>query len=238
LSIRERKFSVRFSHHLIQGDIINSGKDSVRLVLLHGAGLGTRDRYRYFRTCLTQRSIGSLAFDFIGFGETGGEISESSLQSRTEQACAVIDAMNVGTPLSLLGSSMGAYTAIKLSEIYPIESIILFVPAMYDVAAYAVPFGEEFTRIIRKPNSWAASDAWSIIRTFTGRLLLVIAGQDDVIPKDVVRRIYEAATNASKRELYVVPHSPHLLLHYLSQNHQECENVIELVQHHLTGTDA
>lgn len=238
MSIREQKFTVRFGRHLIKGDILHLEKDAVQIVLLHGAGLGTRDRYRHFRTRLAQHSIGSLAFDFIGFGETGGDIGESSLQSRTEQACTVINAMNIGTPFCLLGSSMGAYTAIKLSEIYPIDSIILFVPAMYDIAAYSVPFGNEFTQIIRKPNSWAASDAWSILQAFTGRLLLVVAERDDVIPQDVIRRIHEAATNASKQELYIVPHSPHLLIHYLSQHLQECERVIGLVQRYVEGKSA
>lgn len=232
-NIHEENFTVRFGRHPIKGDILRPEKGAVNLVMLHGAGLGTRDRYRDFRTRLARRSLGSLAFDFIGFGETGGDIGESSLQSRTEQACAVIAALAVEPPLCLLGSSMGGYTAVKLLEIYPVASVILFVPAMYDRAAYPVPFGEEFSKIIRKPESWAASDAWEILQRFQGRLLIVAAGQDAIIPQDVIRRIDEAAANTSEREVHTVSQGPHLLIHYLSQNEQECERVVELVQHYL-----
>lgn len=222
-------------HHL-KGDVLSHAEtDPAQLVILHGAGLGTRDRFRPFRTCLAQQGISSLVFDFIGHGETGGCLSESSLQRRTEQACAVIETMGITCPFSLLGSSMGGYIAVKLLEIYSIENLILFVPAMYHPAAYAVPFGEAFTQVIRQPNSWVASDAWRILETFRGRLLLVVAGQDDVIPQDVIRRIYASASNASTRTRYIVPHSPHLLIHYLSQERQEFEHVIGLVRKHLDG---
>jgi len=235
LDIHKQSFALPFDHHLIQGDILHSKQETNRLVLLHGAGLGTRDRYLDFRTCLAQRFISSLAFDFIGFGETGGTVGESSLQNRTEQACAVINEMNFQKPFSLLGASMGAYTAVKLLETYPIDSLILFVPAMYDIAAYSIPFGPEFTRIIRKPQSWVTSDAWKILQMFHGQLLLITAEQDDIIPHDVIRRIYEAASNASEREIYTVPKSPHLLIHYLAQSKQECNHVLKLVQSCVTG---
>jgi fermentation-respiration switch protein FrsA (DUF1100 family) len=80
---------------------------------------------------------------------------------------------------------------------------------------------------------WADSDAWSILESFHGRLLLVVAGRDDVIPEDVIRRIYTSAVNASAHESYIVPRSPHLLIHYLSQERREFERVIELVQNTL-----
>lgn len=238
MSIREQPFNVKFGSHQIKGDMLHAEEDAVRLVLLHGAGLGTRDRYRSLRTSLAQRSIGSLAFDFVGFGETGGDIGDSSLKSRTEQACAVMDAMKITGPLFLLGSSMGAYTAIKLLEIYPVEGIIFFVPAVYDIAAYAVPFGEKFSAIIRKDKSWAASDAWAILRSYRGRMLLIAAGKDDVIPGDVIRRIYQASIKASSREQYTVPQSPHLLIHYLSRDPFEYEHVLDLIQHHCEKKNA
>jgi pimeloyl-ACP methyl ester carboxylesterase len=238
LSIREQPFTVKFGRHQIKGDMLHAEDDAVRLVLLHGAGLGTRDRYRSFRASLAQRSIGSLAFDFIGFGETGGDIGDSSLKSRTEQAFAVMDAMKMEGPFFLLGSSMGAYTAVKLLEIYAVEGIIFFVPAVYDIAAYAVPFGEEFSNIIRKNKSWMASDAWNILQAYRGRMLLVAAGKDDVIPGDVIRRIYQASINASSREQYTVQQSPHLLIHYLSRDQIEYEHVLGLVQHHCEKHDA
>jgi uncharacterized protein len=239
LDLFERKFSVQYDTHHLKGDVLSLAEtDPARLVILHGAGLGTRDRFRPFRTRLAQQGVNSLAFDFIGHGETGGPLSDSSLQRRTGQACAVIEMTGTTRPFSVLGSSMGAYTAVKLLEIYPIENLILFVPAMYDAAAYAVPFGEEFTRVIRRPSSWVDSDAWRILETFRGRLLLVVAEQDDVIPADVIRPIDASASHASARTIYIVPRSPHLLIHHLSQQPQEFEHVIGLVQEQLAARSA
>ena len=234
MNIFERKFSIPFGKHQLIGDVLSLAEtDPGRLVILHGAGLGTRDRFRSLRTCLAQQGISSLAFDFIGYGETGGLLSESSLQSRTAQARAVIEAVGLPRPFSVLGSSMGGYTAVKLLELYPIANLILFVPAMYHTAAYAMPFGESFTRIIRQPQSWVESDAWRILETFRGRLLLITAEQDDVIPEDVTRRIYASAVQATTRTSYVVPHCPHLLIHHLSQERRKFEHVVGLIQNHL-----
>jgi uncharacterized protein len=239
LDLFERKFSAQYDAHHLKGDVLSLAEtDPARLVILHGAGLGTRDRFRPFRTRLAQAGVSSLAFDFIGHGETGGQLSESSLQRRTEQACAVIETVTVTHPFSVLGSSMGAYTAVKLLEIYPVENLILFVPAMYDAAAYSVPFGAEFTHVIRRPHSWVDSDAWRILGSFRGRLLLIVAEQDDVIPADVIRRIDASAGNASARMAYTVPHSPHLLIHHLSQEPQEFEHVIGLVREQLGEKNA
>jgi pimeloyl-ACP methyl ester carboxylesterase len=226
----EQKFSVRFGNHRLQGDCLTVDNMPVKLIMLHGGGLGTRDRYAGFRAELAKRSIGSLAFDFVGFGETGGSIGESSLQNRTEQTLAVLDALAIKPPYCLMGTSMGAYTAVKLSQLLPVESLMLFVPAMYDRAAYQAPFGEPFTQIIRRPESWVNSDAWEILAAFRGKLLMVTAGRDAVIPPDVIRRIEASASQVSEKRLYTVTGSPHLLVHYLSQNKDELERVIELVQ--------
>ena len=87
--------------------------------------------------------------------------------------------------------------------------MILLVPAMYTSTAYTVPFNAGFTDIIRQPGSWHHSDAWEILSGFRGRLLIIAAENDRVIPQGVINKIYDSAVNARERKLFVAPRASH-----------------------------
>jgi len=206
-----RGFRVPFDGRALVGDVM-AGEESPRLLVLHGAGQSNRERFRQIREHFFASGIGSVAFDCIGHGETGGDLKQSSLQSRTAQACAVIEALAMPQPFSVLAGSMGGYTAVTLLRRYGIANLILVVPAMYAAEAYAVPFNAGFTEIIRRPKSWESSDGWDLLSRFTGRLLLVAGERDRVIPPAVIQGIYEAAKNAKERTLFVAPGASHIVL--------------------------
>lgn len=203
-----RQFEIRFDSHTLVGDIMPHDA-TPQLLLLHGAGQSNRARFHSQREHFWEHGISSAAFDFVGHGDTGGVLRSSSLQSRTEQACRVIEALQLSPPLSILAASMGAYTAVTLLPHYAIDRLILVVPAMYAAEAYAVPFNRGFTEIIRRPNSWKQSDAWHLLAGYTGELLVIAGENDAVIPPGVIRNIYEAAKLAKRRELYVIPGASH-----------------------------
>ena len=152
--------------------------------------------------------MGSTAFDCIGHGKTGGTFAESSLQSRQQQAMSVIRHGELA-PSTIIGTSMGAYNAIQLSDSLPLQSLILVVPGIYTHQAWSVPFGPSFSDIIRQPRSWVDSDAWEILGRFRGRLLVIAAANDSVIPREIPERLYASATNASERELLIIPGAEH-----------------------------
>jgi len=193
------------------GDVLGDG-GAVDLLVLHGAGQSCRARFREIREALWGAGITSAAFDCIGHGDTGGVLRQSSLRSRTEQACRVLDSLPRAPGFSILGASMGGYTAVKLTERYPVASLLLIGPAMYAAEAYAVPFDGGFTQILRRPGSWEGSDAWGILSRFRGRLLVVAGERDAVIPPGVIRSIYEAAAHVRERLLYVAPDTSHFIL--------------------------
>lgn len=60
------------------------------VLMLHGGG---KDRtiFHKYRVMLDESGFGTTIFDFLGHGETGGDIRDSSLLSRTQQATAVMD---------------------------------------------------------------------------------------------------------------------------------------------------
>ena len=206
-----RGFRVPFDGRALVGDVL-AGEEPPRLLVLHGAGQSNRARFRQIREHFLASGIGSVAFDCIGHGETGGDLKQDSLQSRTAQACAVIEASSMPQPFSILAGSMGGYTAVTLLPRYTIANLILIGPAMYAAQAYAVPFNAGFTEIIRRPNSWESSDAWDILSRFTGRLLVVAGERDTVIPSGVIQNIYESARNAAERTLFVAPGASHTII--------------------------
>ncbi|AJZ91970.1 hypothetical protein VW41_13570 [Klebsiella michiganensis] len=198
-------FDVPFQGHRLRADSIFGSKGHI--LMIHG---GSKDReagLRY-RLLLAELGFGSTAFDCIGHGETGGELSQSSLLSRTEQALAI--AAQQGSRLTgCMGVSMGAYNALQLSKSLPLRSLILMVPGVYHPSAYRVNFGPEFSAIIRQPGSWRESDAWQTLAEFSGNVLVIAAAEDRVIPAEIPRRLYDSASGRGRQALLTVPDADH-----------------------------
>lgn len=201
-------FDVPFDGHTLKADHY-VGRDSNRILYLHGAGASSRNGHHLLREALRQRGLGSVCFDAIGHGDTGGALAQSSVASRTRQAQAVLRASPLDGPLVVVGASMGAYNAIRLSERHKVDALVLIVPGVYTPSAYDVPFGPAFSAVIRRERSWDDSDAWDILSRFEGRLLIMHAEHDTVIPLEISDRLFGAATRAQSRQLHIVQGAQH-----------------------------
>lgn len=197
---------VRFAGRRLHVDH-RPGAGTAHLLAIHGGGDAHLGVFAGMRERLWQHGIGSTAFDCIGHGATGGVKEGSSLREREAQACAVVAASRV--PTALLGASMGAYNAVCLAERYSPRGLVLVVPGIYHAEAHGAAFGPAFSRIIRQPRSWDGSDAWARLRRFRGRLLVIAAGADQVVPLEIPQRLHDEAINAESRSLLVVPDAPH-----------------------------
>lgn len=204
--INPQTVAISFGTTELRGDIFGHPE----LIVLHGAGKSaSRRNFRALRLSLFEQGVGSAALDFIGHGETGGQLIGSSLESRTAQSLRFIKNLPVEESFALLGSSMSAYTAIRLTEFLTISSLILIVPAMYDRAAYSASFGPEFSAIIRKTASWENSDGWEILQKFSGHLLVITAEFDEVIPIAIIEKIIRCATSAASVQHKMIEGSSH-----------------------------
>ncbi len=222
-------FSLPFDQFNIRGDHYEGSADT-GVLLLHGAGTSDRSRFSILRPALLERGIGSTAFDCIGHGETGGDMAQSSLASRTRQAQAVIAGRKLSEPLVIAGASMGAYNAIKLTQLKTVSTLILTVPGVFTPAAYEVPFGPQFSSVIRRERSWAESDAWDILAEFTGSLLVIAAEHDAVIPREIPERLVESAIKSRWRKLLVVRGAEHKhLFSLLLEQPEQFKATIDLV---------
>jgi uncharacterized protein len=216
-----QKVILQFKDIDINGDIIPSGI-TPQILILHGGGSANISRYRHLRIRLAEKGFSSYAFDYIGHGETGGELEGSSLKERADLTIEAIKQMSV-LPDTILGSSMGAYTAIRMLEHFDIKNLILFVPAIYSDESYEIPFGPQFTMAITKPFSWEKSVAWDLLSKFGGNLLVVKAEKDEVIPKELIVKIFNTAINANHKEIHTVNGATHSLTRFLNENPENLE---------------
>jgi pimeloyl-ACP methyl ester carboxylesterase len=177
-------------------------------IILHGAGQSSLERFSRMQKALFSSGVSTVSFDFIGHGRTGGDLFETSLKSRTDQALHVIKQFCL-KPVTIIAASMGAYTAVKLTELIEINNLILLVPAAYTPDAYFTDFGPQFSKIIRAENSWNTSDAFSILKKFTGNLLIVAAEHDEVIPQKLSDQLHRSAICARSNQYHIIPGSYH-----------------------------
>lgn len=196
---------------MLRGDRYRSDVDENMTLLLHGAGKSSRVTFSRMREYLYCHGILSASFDFVGHGESDGNINKTTLHGRTDQAATVIK-HTCQEPLTLIAASMGSYSAIKLTEIFKVENLVLLVPAVYTPHVYDIPFGPEFTAKIRVQDSWKDSDAFDLLSDFTGNVMIFAAEFDDVIPSELVEQLYASTINAKNRVLHIVPDSKHLSL--------------------------
>lgn len=201
-------FDVAYDGHVLKGDHY-VGADSNRVLYLHGAGASTRRGHHLLRGALQQRGVGSTCFDCVGHGDTGGALAQSSVASRTRQAQAVAAARGLPEPMAIVAASMGAYNAIRMTQSHRVDALVLIVPGVYTPSAYEVPFGPEFSAVIRRERSWADSDAWEILSRFEGRLLVIAAEHDATIPLEIPERLVAAAVNAQSSRLHIVQGAEH-----------------------------
>jgi hypothetical protein len=227
--LKKIRFSVQIGMHNITGDHTET-KEKPDLFMLHGAGKSTRQRFDFMREKLLRKGLASLSFDLPGHGETGGDLSSSSLRERTEIANKIISSYSNGEAISIVGNSMSGYTAVKLTEIYEVENLILIVPAAYDKAAYELHFNETFSKCLRREKSYLDSDSWKILKNYKGNLLIISAESDEVIPREIIERLMSSSVNAKSRKLITVKNAPHGIMSFMRENPKVMDEVVVAIE--------
>ncbi|MEU0174610.1 alpha/beta fold hydrolase [Streptomyces massasporeus] len=209
--------------HVLDGERLSGlswgGAEQARatVVLLHGAGNGSKERLVPLLAEFAAHGCHALAFDFSGHGESTGLLRELSLRRRFEQAVSVIDARaQVDGPLVLVGFSMSGQTVADLVRHYGerVAALGLCAPAVYAGEAWDVPFGSgdgRFSEIIRRPGSWRATPALDVLRAFEGRAVLAVPDTDEVIPPAVTEALSEALARRAQFTHRELPGAGHRL---------------------------
>ena len=127
-------FFINFKKDFIHGNLISMDQASSvpEILFLHGANpVENSADFLVLRQMLAEKyNIRSCAFDFIGHGNTGGNWKTSTVEKRTDQSVDIINACFDSQPLSIVASGLGAYTAIKLTQLFPVKNLILLAPML------------------------------------------------------------------------------------------------------------
>ncbi|MFJ3230171.1 alpha/beta fold hydrolase [Streptomyces sp. NPDC086787] len=216
------------------------GPGRAAVVLLHGAGNGSKERLRPLLEEFTARGCRGLAFDFSGHGESTGALAELSLRRRFEQAVAVIDARVPATePLVLVGFSMSGQTVADLAAHYGdrVAALGMCAPAVYAPEAWDVAFGEgdgRFSEIIRTPDGWRRSPALDVLRAYAGRAVLAVPGTDTVVPPAVTAAVQDALATRARFTRLEFADAEHWLGLWLRDHPEDRREFVDAL---LTGLD-
>ncbi|MFJ9820277.1 alpha/beta fold hydrolase [Streptomyces sp. NPDC101151] len=207
--------------HAYDGELLSAVRAGppgrATVVLLHGAGNGSKERLLPLLAEAAAHGCRALALDFSGHGESSGALAELSLRRRFAQAVAVLDAHAPDDdPLVLVGFSMSGQTVADLVRHYGrrVSAVGLCAPAVYAPQAWDVPFGGgsgRFSEIIRTPGSWRSSPALAAFRRYEGRAVLAVPGTDAVIPPEVTEAVQDALSARAQYARLELPDAEHRL---------------------------
>ncbi len=163
-----------------------------RVLVFHGNAGCAIDR-DYFAEALDARSDGAARRTYIleypGYGARPGRASEKTFVAAAIEALETLRAERPD-PIWLIGESLGSGVACGLARRRPeaIAGLLLITPftALADVAAAHYPF---------LPARWFLRDRFDSragLRDYSGPLVVVIAGRDQVIPPRLGRALYAA----------------------------------------------
>ncbi|WP_369237687.1 alpha/beta hydrolase [Streptomyces sp. R21] len=231
--------------HVHDGELlrgVDSGGDdggrAATVVLLHGAGIGSKERLIPLLQDFVARGCRGIAFDFSGHGESSGALGELSLRRRFEQAVAVIDArVPAGAPLIPVGFSMSGQTVADLAGHYGqrVAALGLCAPAVYGAEAWSVEFGDgdgRFSEIIRTPDSWRKAPALDVLRAYEGHAVLAVPGTDAIIPPAVTAAVAHALTLRARFTRLDLPGAEHMLGLWFHDHAEDRRRFVDAV---LTG---
>lgn len=196
-------FFIEFNGDFIHGNIITaSGRNSAPEVLfIHGCNpVENSSDFLVLRQMLAEKyGINSCAFDFPGHGNTGANWNESTIELRTSQSLDIISACFDSQPLNIVASGLGAYTAIKLTQLCTVKNLVLLVPALCAYEACNISLETNYNECTEFAYSWPMTDALSIVQFFGGGISILGAGTGSAVQREVAGQLFANSLRARER---------------------------------------
>ena len=174
------------------------------VLLFHGNGTSL-PRQLGVQQVLYRAGISSLAFDYSGFGASGGTASPQALRRDARAAFGVFaDSATGASRRILLGASLGA--AVLLDDITDLEAgcdgvaLVGTFTSARDLAIRSGPVPDRFAWLL--PHvAWLLPDLYdnvAAIRHLTKPVLIVASVQDSIFPIAGAERLYAAASEPKR----------------------------------------
>lgn len=170
-----------------------------------------------------------LTFDYSGQGETGGDFGETTISQHVQEAKAAYGWLHqiYSGPLTVTGASYGGFIAALIAAESPSDNLILRAPALFTPDKLDIPWSEleaevpGITRDYRHDlELMVKNPLFEKLARFTGRILIIEHGADDVIPPTVLQAYREALPQA---DYWLAPD----VLHSVTASSQEARHRYE-----------
>ncbi len=172
------------------------------------------DKYVRIGEAFSRAGLAVCRFDFRGCGESGGALAETTVGERIADLGSVVETMRRHPALdgrvALVGSSLGGYVSLFVARRdFRVKAVAVWAtPATLDdlaerpEAVRAQGLGDAFVAELKSGRH---------LRAPVGRryCLFVHGDQDELVPVEHARRLYETALNP--RRLEIIPGGNHRL---------------------------
>lgn len=232
------------AHRLAATKVLPSGRAPLDTLHLHGLGpTASRHAIRYLLDPLAEQGHAALTFDFSGNGDSTGDYLEGSLRRRLDETLAAAALLDPDQAPVLIGSSMGAHLAACAVPALRPRGLIFFAPAAYAADATDVSFDGYLANAPDaenpvRPGDFADSPAYAGIGEFTGDLLIVAGGRDEVAPPAIVDGYLAHARRARSTSVIWLEDCAHFIHRWLPDQDELRDDVLKAMSQVLTAVPA
>lgn len=165
------------------------------------------------------RGLVCLTINLRGHGASSGQFSSLTINDLVGDGFTAYDylvslSMVDSERIGICGSSLGAAIALIVARERQIKSLVLRAPAVYTSKMMKMKLSKimecEKSIFFDIKNPFAISAVKSIAG-FSGDLLIVVSGRDEVIPWDIPKTIFIRASSSREKNLVVIPEAGHAL---------------------------
>ena len=202
------------------------------IVLIPGGGkiIGA-SRFDMLQNKLFENKIGSISINFKGVEGSGGTVEEDSLEGRVHTTLKIIDWIKekyTFENLSLYGVSMGGPIVLEVQhKIQCNGKIIIHKPAAYAKESLSINYNNQFTKILRTPDSWKSSDSFDLLKQFSNPILLILHSLDEVIPNEISETYSKIVSQKNGSKIIQVDGAKHSIWTSDEENNESKALVIQ-----------
>lgn len=188
-------------------------------ILVHSLGSSQKGYIEIAQT-LAGNGIAALAIDLRGYGLHEGKLSALRLDDAVYDGLKARDflvqeGIADSERLGFGGASLGGLVAALVSSEVKVSSLVLRAPATYTQKMGEMTFTEILKtqgHLFNEIEDVASTSGILAIRKFSGSLLVVVSGADEIIPRRICQAYMESAVNAERRESVIIDGAKHALV--------------------------
>jgi hypothetical protein len=189
------------------------GEGARRVIIFHGNGGQAVHRDHYARGFQGPQARGDwdvYILEYPGYGSRPGKPSESALVKAAREGVEQLLREEPDEPLYVVGTSLGSGVASQIAAAYPdrIPAVLLITPFTNIEDVGAASFPRFLVRMLLKDRY----DNEKALSEYSGRVAVLLAGDDRVVPTELGRRLYDGYDGPKR--LWLQPGAGHNTVDY------------------------